>query len=126
MATRLYNRLSQTPAFPRCATISLDADDTQGKETKQHLVSTLEQLGARGIKETAHAAQLLTRLRELVAAGPVLLFVDNAFTSAQLDGLLPTSFHPGSRLIITSRFGDLRDSASYRVSLWHGPLGHGW
>jgi hypothetical protein len=117
MATHLYNHLSLGPSFPKCAQISLDADDSKGTHTQRHLVSALKQLGATDVNDSAPAAQLLTRLRGLVAAGPVLLFVDNAWTATQLDGLLPTSFHPGSRLIITSRHADLRDSDSYWVSL---------
>jgi hypothetical protein len=51
----------------------------------------------------------------------VLLFVDNAWAADQLDGLLPTSFHLSSRLIVTSRHADLSDSDSYSVSLSLGP-----
>ena len=118
MAIRLYDRL--TNPFPQRAEVRLDADDTLGKESKRHLVSALKQLGATGVDDADDAAQLLTRLRELVAAGPVLLFVDNVWTGDQLDGLLPISFHPSSLVIITSRFADLRASASYRVSGSHG------
>jgi hypothetical protein len=114
MATRLYNRI---PSLPQRAMLNLDADDPQGKQTQKHLVSALEQLGATDVNDSANAAQLLTRLRDLVAKTPVLLVVDNVWSAAQLDGLLPTTFHPGSQLIITSRLTDLRDSASYRVSL---------
>ena len=141
MAVRLYNRLSQ--AFPKRAIVRLDADDTQEK-TQPHLVSVLKQLGATGFNDSADAAELLTRLQDLLGAAPVLLFVDNALTATQLDGLLPcgliTSFQPGSRLVVTSRFAELRDSASYRVSVpqrlscWvsqgpamrMGPMPDGW
>ena len=122
MATRLYYRMSQ--AFAQRATIRLEADDPNGKETQRHLVSALKQLGATGVDNSPNAAQLLARLRELVAARPVLLFVDNAWTAAQLDGLLPTSFHPDSRLIITSRLAYLRVSASYWVRVCVGLLGY--
>ena len=118
MATRLYNCLAKE--FPHCATVSLDADDPQGAQTQRHLVSALEQLGATNVKDNAPAAELLMRLRELVAADPVLLFVDNVWTTDQLDRLLPPSFHPGSRLIITSRLADLRGSNSYQVSVSYG------
>ena len=123
MAVRLYNRLSQ--AFPKRAIVRLEADDAQGKETQRHLVSALKQLGATGVNDSVDAAELLTRLRDLLGAGPVLLCVDNAWTATQLDGLLPcgllTSFQPGSRLIVTSRFAELRDSASYWVSVSQRP-----
>ena len=112
MAVRLYNRVSQ--AFSKRAIVRLDAGDTQEK-MQQHLARMLKRLGAKD------AAELLTRLQGLLGAGPVLLCVDNAWTAAQLDGLLPcgllTSFQPGSRLIVTSRFAELRDSASYWVSV---------
>jgi hypothetical protein len=121
MAVRLYNRLSQ--AFPKRAIVRLEADDAQGKETQRHLVSALKQLGATGVNEAADPAELITRLRDLMGAGRVLLCVDNALTATQLDGLLPsgllTSLQPGSRLIVTSRFAELQDSASYWVSGWH-------
>ena len=119
MALRLYNCLSK--AFPKRAIVRMDANDTQGKETQQHLVSALKQLGATGFNESADAAELLTRLRDLLGAGPVLLCVDNALTATQLDGLLPSgvlnSFQRGSWIIVTSRFAGLKDSASYRVSV---------
>jgi hypothetical protein len=121
MATHLYNHLFLGPSFPKCATISLDADDSKGTHTQRHLVSALKQLGATDVNDSAPAAQLLTRLRGLVAVGPVLLFVDNVWAADQLDKLLPASFHPGSRLIITSRQADLSDSDIYRVSVSLGP-----
>ena len=65
MAIRLYDRL--TNPFPQRAVVRLDADDTLGKESKRHLVSALKQLGATGVDDADDAAQLLTRLRELVA-----------------------------------------------------------
>jgi hypothetical protein len=120
MATRLYDRVSQ--AFPQRAVVRLDGDDFTGNETQRHLVSALTQLGATGVDESADAAELHTRLRVLLGAGPVLLFVDNAWTPDQLDGLLPTSFHTDSRLIITSRFAELGSSTIYRVSGLHSPL----
>ena len=98
MAERLYNRLSQ--AFPKRAIVRLDADDTLGKETQQHLARVLEQLGSTGVKGSTDVAELQTRLRHLLSVGPVLLCVDNALNVAQLDALLPcgliTSFQPGS------------------------------
>ena len=118
MATRLYNCLSHL--FPRRAAVRLDADDPLGKQTQRHLFGALKQLGATGVDDSEDAAQLLTKMQDLVAAVPVLLFMDNAWTAAQLDGLLPTSLQPGSRLIITSRSDELGASASYRVSSFHG------
>jgi hypothetical protein len=112
MATRLYSR---TPLFPQRAIIRLSANDPLGDQTQQHLVSALKQLGATDM-DGLDRAQLLTRLQNLVAETPVLLCVDNVWSAAQLDGLLPTSFHPGSRLIITSRLADLR-SSTYEVSV---------
>jgi hypothetical protein len=114
MAERLYDRM---PSFPQRAIVRLDADDTQGNHTQRHLFRTLQQLGVTGINESTDAVQLLTRLRELVVKGPVLLLVDNVWSATQL----PTSFHPGSRLIFTSRLTDLWGNASYAVSVSHGP-----
>jgi hypothetical protein len=122
MAKRLCNRLSQ--AFPKRAVISLDADDHDGKESQRHLASALKQLGAKDDASSASAAELLTRLARLVAQEPVLLVVDNVWTSDQLDNLLPRSFHPGSRLIVTSRFAELGSSGCYRVSCGGRGSGH--
>ena len=116
MARRLRNRLSQT--FPMRAVITLDADDLAGKDTQQHLVGALRQLGAKNVHDLDDAAELFTRLQRLVTKQPVMLVVDNVWTAAQLDNLLPRSFHPGSRLIITSRFNELRHSGCYQVSAW--------
>ena len=97
------------------AYVELETDDLQGKQTQQKLVHTLKQLGATGIDEASNAAQLLTRLQDLVKAKPVLLVVDNVWTAGQLDGLLPTSFHTGSRLMLTSRASQLGESDAFKV-----------
>jgi hypothetical protein len=113
MARLLFNHMSQH--FPKAAFVELDTDDLQGRRTQQLLVSALVQLGATRVNNRAPAPQLLMRLRELVKSEPVLLVVDNVWTAAQLDSLLPTSFHAGSRLVLTSRSFDLRSSFTYRV-----------
>jgi hypothetical protein len=109
MARLLFNRLSQS--FSKAAFI----DDVQGGQAQQQLVGALRALGMTGVDDRAPAAGLLTRLQELVAAEPVLLVVDNVWTADQLDGLVPTRFHSDSLLVVTSRFTDLAQSASYRV-----------
>jgi hypothetical protein len=124
MAERLFDRM--LPSLPQRAIIRLEADDPKGKQTQQHLVRTLQQLGATAVNEWADEAQLLTRLRELVVKTPVLLFIDNVWNAAQLDRLLPTSFHSGSWLIFTSRLTDVWGNASCQVSVCCGIQPHGF
>lgn len=114
LARLLYDRLA--PSFMHRAFMQINAQAGDGQV--QHILGgALEQLGAS--KDKGGAAAQLDQLKALVKSTAVLLVIDNVWTASQLDGLLPTEFHEGSRIIISSRQPGLPHSTSYEVGgLW--------
>lgn len=107
MSKLLFNRLA--PHFQHSTFIELTPDEGSSK-LKEHLVTALKELGAKGFNEQGSAPVLLNTVCEYVCDKMVLIVLDNVWSAGQLDGLLPTTFGPGSRLIITSRQETFPDS----------------
>jgi hypothetical protein len=115
MAKLLFNNLARH--FGRKAFIEFCHDDTGGNaQKKQSLVDALMNLGCKDVDIHQHHEQLMTKMQQFAAQHKVLVVVDSIWTEQQLDGLLPHSYHPGSRIVITSRSTDMQSATVYQVS----------
>jgi len=107
---------NQLASFTGTARITLDLDGSSPGQLRDRLQDLLGQLGQQ--HQHKDSRQMLLCLAKLMQREKVLLLLDNVNHTAQLDGLLPNTVgvSSGSRVIVTSREPDLRNSQAYAVS----------
>lgn len=111
MAQLLFNELS--PSFLYSAYLELEWGATDARSLEHLQRTLLHGLGAEGVDQgMSSVLERQEHISNTAAGKKLLLVVDNVFSLAQLDALLPASWGEGSRLIITSRSKDIRDRKS--------------
>jgi len=122
MACQLYNRLAhgvQEANLPGFGSSARAFIELEGRKTQDQLrpllLETLEQLGATGFNKSASAAELSGALARVAKEQRILLVLDNVWTEAQLDLLLPRELHADSRVIVTSRADVMPQSGAWQV-----------
>jgi hypothetical protein len=103
MARLLFNCLA--PGFQHTAIIKLQLDEGDQLAAK-HLADALTRLHV-DFNAGSTAELLLPKLQNFVKNNKVLLVLDNVSHYSQLEAMLPDTFTPGSKVIITSRHNTL-------------------